>query len=251
MKSFISWKKTGELLLFSLFIGAINIIFSKNPGFFKGFFNPYLFLSLVVASYYGKYYGFLSILFSAFTILLPLPLMFTLFYQVELDISYYQALKTNSLLTLALALIGVYVFGMIRDYYTGRVRTSREGIKRFSREKGMLLKEVRLLKEVNREIEERISRQQDSITALYSRIQELYSLNQQKILTAILEMAQRFSGATSASIWELNVEEKSLQLAASVGWQQEDMGRTTLPADRQRLQQAMGKAWTAVRRCAP
>ena len=232
MKSFISWKKTGELLLFSLFIGAINIIFSQNPGFFKTFFNPYFFLSLVVASYYGKYYGFLSIIFSAFTILLPLPLMLTLFYPVEFKIHYYQALETTSLLTLALALIGVYVFGMIRDYYTGRVRTSREGMKRFSREKGLLLKEVRLLKEVNREIEERISRQQDSVTALYSRIQELYSLNQQKVLASILEMAQRFSGATSASIWELNVEEKSLQLAASVGWQQEDMGRTNLPVDR-------------------
>ncbi len=232
MKSFISWKKTGELLLFSLFIGAINIIFSKNPGFFKGFFNPYLFLSLVVASYYGKYYGFLSIIFSAFTILLPLPLMFTLFYQVELDIAYYQAFKNPWLITLALALIGVYVFGMIRDYYVGRVRASKDGIKKIAKEKGKLLREVRLLKEVNREIEERISRQQDSVTALYSRIQELYSLNKQKVLSSILEMVQRFSGATSASIWELNVEEKNLQLAASAGWQQEDMGRTVLPADR-------------------
>lgn len=231
MKSFISWKKTGELLLFSLFIGAINIIFSQNPGFFKTFFNPYLFLSLVVASYYGKYYGFLSIIFSALTILLPLPLMLTLFYPVEFNIHYYQALETASLLTLALALIGVYVFGMIRDFYTRQVRASREGIKRFSREKGLLLKEVRALKEVNREIEERISRQQDSVTALYSRIQELYSLNQQKVLAAILEMVQKFSGATSASIWELNVKEKNLQLAASFGRQQEDMGRTTLPAE--------------------
>ncbi len=47
--------RSGELFLFSLIIAAINLLFRQNPGFFKGSFNPYLALALIVAAYYGKY----------------------------------------------------------------------------------------------------------------------------------------------------------------------------------------------------
>ena len=65
--------RIGELLVFSVAIGAVNLFFRENPGFFHGSFNPYLLLALIVAAYYGKYYGLLSLLFSSVIIAGPLP----------------------------------------------------------------------------------------------------------------------------------------------------------------------------------
>ena len=222
-------KDLGELLLFSLFIGAINIIFVHNPGFFKGIFNPYLLLAFVVAAYYGKNYGFLSLSFSALVILLPLPLVLGLFRHVPWGRPYWTGLGSQGLITLAVALVGVYVFGLIKESSASTVRQAKERLRTMSRAKGLLQRQSRVLKLVNHELEERVSRQQDSVTELHSRIQELYSLNLQKAFEAILETVQKFSSANSASIWELDPDAKNLRMAASIGWEGEH--QTVIPVE--------------------
>ncbi|MBN1838111.1 MAG: hypothetical protein JW820_19795, partial [Spirochaetales bacterium] len=72
-------RRIGELLLFSTAIGAVNVFFRDNPGFFRGSFNPYLLLALISAVYYGKYYGLASLLISAAVIAFPLPAVLQLF----------------------------------------------------------------------------------------------------------------------------------------------------------------------------
>ncbi|MBA7613230.1 hypothetical protein ES703_20475 [subsurface metagenome] len=227
-------KRTGELLLISFFLGAINIIFPYNPGFFKGFFNPYLFLALIIAVYYGKYYGFMSLIISCFVIVLPLPLALELIHPGSTDFpraEYWKSLKAVSLIPLSLALIGVYIFGIVRDAYESDKKRKQALLKKISREKGLQHRQVKVLKNVNQELEQRVSRQQDSVTVLYSRLQELYSLNYKKALETILEVAQKFSGATSISIWEFKPESKELKLAASAGWETSGQVKTAIPVD--------------------
>ena len=65
--------RIGELLVFSIAIGAANLFFPGNPGFFRSSFNPYLLLAMIVAAYYGKYYGLLSLLISSLIIAFALP----------------------------------------------------------------------------------------------------------------------------------------------------------------------------------
>jgi len=224
-------KRIGELLLFSIAIGAVNLFFFKNPGFFRSPFNPYLLLAMIVAVYYGKYYGFLSLLFSALIIAGPLPLTLELFRPGTWSLAFWRELKSVAPVPLAATLVSVYIFGLIRDVYSSRLAKSKERVRLFSRQKGELLREKRVFETINLELEQRVSRQQDSITALHSEIQQLYSLNLQKALDALLATVQRFSGATQASIWQAQAESKELHLAASLGWDESSARPPTIPLE--------------------
>jgi GGDEF domain-containing protein len=118
----------------------------------------------------------------------------------------------------AVTLGEVYLLGLIRDSLVRRESDSKARIAAATREQGLLQRQVRALQEANQELEDRVSRQEDSITSLYGQIQVLQSLNLSKALTAILEMVRRFVGATRCSIWEHRPEERKLELAARLGW---------------------------------
>jgi GGDEF domain-containing protein/uncharacterized protein YoxC len=226
-------QKLGEIALFSLLIGGLNLIFAENPGFFHGFFNPYLTLALLVSLLYGKSYGFLSLACSAAVVAAALPPLTGLLHpELALPLGEaWGALKRIALLPLGVGLLGVYLFGIIRDSYVSRLRKAKSTLKSVSRGKGLLTREKRALTQVNQELEERINRQQDSITALYTQIQELYSLSLGKALEAILATVRKFSGATSASIWEYRGEAKELRLAANLGWESAGGLSTVIPLD--------------------
>jgi diguanylate cyclase (GGDEF)-like protein len=226
MRSQKSIIRIGELLLFSLVIGAVNLFFRENPGFFRGSFNPYLLLALIVAVYYGKYYGLLSQLFSSVVIALFLPLAMNLIQPGTWSLSYWEGLRKVAPVPMAVTLVSVYILGLIRDARVKQLTKAKDRVRLFSRQKGELLKNRRVLETINRELEQRVFRQQDSITALHSEIQGLYSFNLDKALETILGTVQRFSGATVASIWQFLPESKDLHLVCQRGWE-EDTSRPT------------------------
>ncbi|MCD6122799.1 MAG: diguanylate cyclase [Spirochaetales bacterium] len=224
-------KIIGELSLFSLIIGATNIIFAGYPGFFHFPFNPYIDFSLIIAAYYGKYYGFYSLIASAFTIAFPLPLVLYLVQgKGEFNlISYWKELGTISIVPFSVAILGVYVFGLIRDALTSRALRDRRRLKEISRDKAALMKEVKALKTVNLELEQRVSGQDNSLTTLYTQIQSIRSLDMDKALYALLETVKQFSGAGKCSIWEYNPDRKTLILSATLGWDSFEKVKTELP----------------------
>ncbi len=223
--------RIGELLLFPIAIGAVNLFFRDNPGFFRGSFNPYLLLALIVAVYYGKYYGLLSLLFSSLIIALPLPFVLSIFQPGTWSLSYWVDLRSVAPVPMAATLVSAYILGLIRDAQTGRLAKAKERVRLFSRQKGELLKLKRVLETINQELEQRVSRQQDSITALHSEIQELYSLNLDKALETILRTVQRFSGATEVSIWQVHPETKDLHLVVSRGWDESGSRPTVISVE--------------------
>jgi len=223
--------RIGELLLFPIAIGAVNLFFSDNPGFFRGSFNPYLLLVLIVAVYYGKNYGLLTLLFSSLIIALPLPFVIDLFQPGTRGPSYWIDLRGVAPAPIAATLVSAYILGLIRDAQTSRLAKAKERVRLFSRQKGELLKQRRVLETINLELEQRVSRQQDSITALHSEIQELYSLNLDKALETILSTVQRFSGATELSIWRAHREAKDLHLVVSRGWDENGSRPAVIPVE--------------------
>jgi len=99
-------------------------------------------------------------------------------------------------------LAGVYILGMVRDSLVRRDTRARSLLVSLSRDKGLLKRQVRALDSVNRELEERLSRQRDSITSLHSQMQMLSSLNLSKALLALLEIVRRFVGASPGLSWD-------------------------------------------------
>jgi GGDEF domain-containing protein len=88
---------------------------------------------------------------------------------------------------------------------------------------------VRALTEANQELEERISRQEDSVTSLYSQVQVLSSASLGKALGALLSMTERFVGATRCSIWQHRPEEGKLAFVSGIGWDAVEGASTLLP----------------------
>ncbi|MBE3133576.1 MAG: GAF domain-containing protein [Acidobacteria bacterium] len=219
MKKDSTLGKVGEILAFSLVLGAVNYFFPANPGFLEGFFNPYLVLPLFVAVYHGKYYAFLSLVLSAVVVAVGLPAAAGLITRgtMKLPFGLWQRLWEIAPLPVAAALVEVYLLGLVRDSLVRRDAAGRGKLAAFSRDKGLLKRQVRALQSANRELEERISRQEDSITSLYSQVQVLNSLNLSKALQAMLEMVRRFIGATRCSIWEHRPEARRLELVARLG----------------------------------
>jgi GGDEF domain-containing protein len=211
--------RIAETLAFSLAIGVVNYFFPSNPGFFEGVFNPYLTLSLFIAVYYGKYYAFLSLAFSAAVVALGLPVAAGLVTRgsVELPLGLWSRLAGAAPVPVAIALVEVYLLGLVRDSLVRRGAAGSRTISSLSRDKGLLKRQVRALAAANREMEERISRQEDSITSLAAHVQVLQSLNLQRALAAILEMVRRFTGATRCSIWEHRPDEARLEAVARLG----------------------------------
>jgi GGDEF domain-containing protein len=220
-----------EILAFTLVACVANWFFPGQIGFFEGFFNPYTTLSLLIAVSYGKYYGFLALGFSALEIGLGLPLIRSLAAGEGFTIppSLWADLGRLAPVPLSVALVEVYLLGIMRDSLTRRDRSARERLVSLSRDKGLLKRQVRALSAVNLELEERISRQEDSITSLYSQVQVLGSLNLNKALSAILEMTARFIGATRCSIWQHRPEEKRLAFVSGIGWEPGSEAVTLLP----------------------
>jgi GGDEF domain-containing protein len=213
-------RKALEILAFTLVVSVVNWFFPLNPGFLVGFFNPYSILSLLIAVSYGKYYGFLALGFTAVEVGLGLPLARSLGSGAGFAIprTAWAELGRLAPLPVAASIIEIYLLGIMRDSLTRKDRAARERLVSLSRDKGLLKRQVRALREANLELEERISRQEDSITSLYSQVQVLASFNLGKALSAILEMTARFVGATRCSIWQHRPEEKSLAFVTGMGW---------------------------------
>ena len=140
-------------------------------------------LALFVAAYYGKYYGFVSLGLSILIVGAGLPAAESLLASGGLGHSgsYLRLLWTAAPVPLAVAIAETYVLGLVHDSLARKSRNAGESLRLMSREKGLALRQVRALSVVNRELEERISQQEDSITSLYSQIQVLNSLNLEKV----------------------------------------------------------------------
>ncbi len=161
-------------------------------------------------------------------IALPLPFALDSIHGDVWKTQYWQTLREAALLPLVVTLIGVYVFGIIRDSFTTGAERWKLRLKFVSRAKGMQHRQIRGLETVNRELEERVSRQQDSITTLHSRIQGLYSLDLSKTLDSLLETVQKFTGATKASIWKHEPKSRRLRLAAFADWSTAEKANTAI-----------------------
>ena len=208
-----------EIAAFAVAVGVVNLFFPGDPGFLRGVFNPYIALSLLIAVSHGMYYGFLCLGYSAVIALVGLPAAASVAsgHGISIPAGTWSGLSAAAALPLAGAILQVYILGIIRNSLMRRDRKSRDLLVSLSRDKGLLKRQVRALRDSNLELEERVSRQEDSITSLYAQVQVLSSLNLNKALGAILELTARYVGATRCSIWQHLPRDKSLVFVAGQG----------------------------------
>ncbi len=217
-------RKVVELFFLSLFLFLLNLIFPDDPGFLKGSINPYLMAAILTSAYYGRNYGYLSFGFSVLFVLIPVNTDLAL-------ITYWKYLWNLADIIFPVILAGIYLLGMIHNSFSSQILNQRIFMKKVSLEKFKLQKEVSSISAVNRELEERVLRQQDSVTALYTQVKALHTQNLSRTLSILISTVQKFSWAEKASIWEYEKESKKLVMVANVGWDSDDALNTIESVD--------------------
>ena len=207
-----------ESLIIPLVLVGINLFVKGMPGFGDIYFTPYLIGALFFAVYAGLEFGFISYFFSLLLVFFLFPPLFGIFH-TPLDGSVYRrALMTVSVYAAPPSLLLLYLFGMINRRFV------RESVRIRGRYKALVKRNYRLsvqsdaLFEVFRELEERLSRQEESIMSLYNQVKKVDTVTIQTVLDVLLETVQLFTKAESASVWKYAAASGSMQLAARIGW---------------------------------
>lgn len=226
------FRKVLETAALSLAIAAVNLLFPGNPGFADIFFLPYVSAAVFLSVYYGRRYGLISLAASAVFIAGPYPFILQIIYSTKPTISYWNQLMEASYIPVPVSLAFIYLFGMTRAGYIHSIETAKERIRELTRQNNRMNRISDAQAGVNRELEERVSKQQDSITKLYDQVESMKSLDYRRILQIFLETIRIFTRTKRASIWCIADDSpEMLSLEATLGWLEEDRAVNLIPLD--------------------
>jgi len=202
-----------EALGAALLVGAAGFLPGASPGSLGLYGLPALAAGPVFAAFYGFGWGFATWLLSCASAFLLAPLLADAF-----DAAFVSSLAGTLPVpaTASIALLAAAGFA--------RSRADRSRAELLARLKDAVVRSLRLeratetLERVNRELENRVAGQGDSVTLLHDSVRKLASLNLDEALASILETVELFAGARSASIWIPGEAGGRLNPIAVKGW---------------------------------
>lgn len=196
-----------ESAALSAFVICLNILlYPEDPGFAALIFMPYLLPALFSSVYYGRRYGMLNIAYA-----LAALGIYHAFNSTALTTFFHR----ENLLILAAAIFLIYLFGTIRETDRIKIRKIRERLKLLVKENQRLKKISSAQLEINRELEERVTRQRTTIAGLHKQMHRMDSLNLGKSLDILIETVEMFTGATAVTIWTQGTASGFLHCPAS------------------------------------
>jgi GGDEF domain-containing protein len=214
-----------------LIVGAVNLFFADDPGFASLYYIPYLLASVLIAAIYGAGWGFFTFGASAAVVAGGIPFLFYLVSDEWSTDGFWRTLFFDSYIAGAVGLLCIYLFGVIRSTGLSRTNELRERVHSLARENWLMKRKSDALFKVNRELDERVSRQQESITSLHTQFRKLDTLDVTQVLDVLLETVEIFTRATEASVWRYEESRKNLRLVASRGWDPNESVETALPVE--------------------
>lgn len=218
-----------EVFIFLLFL--INIIFfPKNPAFSSVYALPYFITALFFAGYGGLLPGFVSLGTAVFLLTVPFPFLRSAFFDTSVT-GYWTDLFERHMVFLAVFLIITYIFSMQQKRFTGSNQKLKAKFRELAGAKHLISNKAKALEEVNNELEERISRQQESITALYNQLKKIETVSVSTVLEVLIETVQIFLKASQVSVRQYHPAGEKLRLTQSAGWEKHEHPVTELPED--------------------
>ncbi len=220
-----------ETIALILIIGAVNLLFTDDPGFASLYYIPYLLASVLIAAIYGAWWGFFAFVMSAAVVAGALPWVLYLVADEWSTDGYWKELLLSSYIAGAVGLLCVYLFGLIRTTGLTRNNELKTRVQALARENWLMKRKAEALLTVNRELDERVSRQQDAITSLHTQLRKLDTLDVNQALDVLLETVQIFTRAVKTSVWRYDESKKTLRLVASRGLDANESIETNIPVD--------------------
>ncbi|MBI9102862.1 MAG: GAF domain-containing protein [Spirochaetales bacterium] len=223
-------RKIIETASLSLLIAAINLVFPNDPGFLSIYLLPYAVSAVFLSGYYGRRYGILSVSTSLLFILLPMPFIFDQFYHQITILAYWKTILNGSYIPIPITLALIYLFGTMKTGYNNSIVKYRKRLDELTKKTYQLNNIKEAQTSVIQELEERVSKQENSITNLYSKVEEMNTLDHRKILQVLLETVKSFTRTNKASIWTFDESTPDiLNLEVTMGWSEDDRQYDTIP----------------------
>jgi len=226
-----------EIIVIVSAVLIINIFkYPDDIGFLSVHYNPYFFIILFFASFYGKKSGLLTFCITTIIILLYI-IISDLYYATDI---LYSAITTPGVShhlssLLFLSLIAIIVLGEIRDNLGRIIQNQKNIIKELDEQAVKLKRELEAVSMVNQEYQDRILGQQNSLISLYSTIIALNTLNLENIYPNILNAVVQFTGAEQCSLWQYDRDNNSIHLLAYNGWTPDIINSTPTNLDTENL----------------
>jgi hypothetical protein len=218
-------RKPIEVLLANLLLLAADLVSGGDPGFGSLLYSPSIALAVFFSAYYGRRYGFSSLALAAALLLIPRG-------PGGPESGAVASVLYDSMVPMAAGVVLVYIFGLIRSGYERTFARLKGRIRLLARENWRFRELIQAQAGVNRELEERVSGQRESITNLYAQVQALNTKNLRGSLDVLLETIRTFARITKGSVWYFDPDEPSeLLLAAQIGWTEEELHADRLPLD--------------------
>ncbi|MBN1241302.1 MAG: GAF domain-containing protein [Spirochaetales bacterium] len=212
-----------EVLGLALLVGAAGFIPGASPGFLELYGLPVLAAGPLFAAFYGFGWGCAAMALSGVSGFLGAPALVG-----ELNAAWFASLAAT------LPVPGLASLSLMAAAGFARGRSDRSRAELLGRLKDAVVKAIRLeratetLERVNRELENRVAGQGDSVTLLHDSVRKLASLNLDEALASILDTVELFSGARCASIWLPDEADGRLNPVAVKGWRAGEARDTAL-----------------------
>jgi GGDEF domain-containing protein len=192
--------KYTETFIVPLLVAGINLFFRDDPAFFSLYYIPYLLFPLI-SSLFGLKFGLLSLAATVVSGSLLFPLGLHVFFpdfSVPIE---WEALAVGAVVPFVVTLLLVYLVGSVLSNERKLVARYRGRIRELVKENQSLNQTADALSQVNLELEERVTGQQESITYLYNQIKKLDVLDLGRVLDVLLETVRIFTSADWVSVW--------------------------------------------------
>jgi len=193
---------------------AVNYsLFPNDPGFLAIAPNPYLLVVLIGAAQYGLLSGLWAALFAS----LFVALQGTLIRPASLGAPFPLA----SLLPILVPnFVAALVVGELHELHRGKYERLREHHDELERENERLKEQLLAVTRVKEELEQRIIGQEATVQSLYKATKALEALEEQQVYSGILEVTEKFTGATRSSLYIVDYSQDEAVLVATRGWDQ-------------------------------
>ena len=230
-----------EALLGITFLVAVNYFwFQDDPGFLKVSPHPFLFVTILIASRYGTFDGFVTGIICAFIYCMYL------FAGKDLDIIAH-TFEWNQFIPAYLFIILGLLLGEIREMANREIVKMRTEVRTVQEKMGEVNRDYDMVSQVKEELQQRILSAEDPLEEFYESARKLSTLRPDEAYPAVMELVEKFTGAEKFSLYLAETSDDGVagssgpnvyRLRLSKGWNDPEEFDTVLAEN----DPALGKA---------
>lgn len=184
-----------ETLLGVLFLMLVNVVFFEDdPGFLNVQPHPFLFLTILIASRYGTFDGFVA------GFLCAVIYISYMFWGRDLSLLV-QTFEWYRMIPAYLFIIMGLLLGEIREMANRDVLRMRHQVEQLTRTNEELKQEIGVVTRVKEELQQRILSAEDPLGLIYDSTRRLSALQPEEAYPAIMDLVEKFTGAEKFSLY--------------------------------------------------